>query len=64
MSDSVICDRAFEFARRVLKLSEKLATRGFAGRHVAAQLLKCGTSIGANADESQEAQTKADFIAT
>jgi len=63
MADSIICERAFEFGRRILKLSEKLAARGLAGRHVAGQLVKCGTSIGANADESQEAQTKADFIA-
>lgn len=63
MSESIICDRAFEFARRILKLSEKLAVRGFGGRHVAGQLVKCGTSIGANAEEAQEAQTKADFIA-
>jgi four helix bundle protein len=62
MSDSIICERAFEFARRILKLSERLATRGFAGRHIAGQLVKCGTSIGANAEESQEAQTKPDFI--
>jgi len=63
MSDSIICERAFEFARRILKLSEKLAARGLVGRHIAGELIRCGTSIGANAEESQEAQTKADFIA-
>jgi len=63
VSDSIICERAFEFARRILKLSERLATRGFGGRHVAGQLVKCGTSVGANTEEAQEAQTKADFIA-
>jgi four helix bundle protein len=26
-------------------------------------VIRCGTSIGANAEESQEAQSKADFIA-
>ena len=25
--------------------------------------MKCGTSVGANADESQEGQSKADFVA-
>jgi len=63
VSESIICERAFEFGRRTLKLSVKLAACGFGGRHVAGQLVKCGTSIGANAEESQEAQTKADFIA-
>lgn len=63
MSDSIICERAFEFARRILKLGERLATRGLVGRRLAGELIRCGTSIGANAEESQEAQTKADFIA-
>jgi four helix bundle protein len=30
---------------------------------VAGQLMDCGTSVGANAEEAEEAQTKADFIA-
>lgn len=63
MSDSIICRRAFEFAARVLRLSEKLATRGPAARQIAWQLMKCGTSIGANAEEAQDGQTKPDYIA-
>jgi four helix bundle protein len=60
---SVICERAFEFASRILKLCTRLHERGVAGRHVANQLIKCGTSFGANAEESQEGQSKPDFIA-
>ena len=60
---SIICERAFEFASRVLKLCVRLFERGPAGRHIANQLIKCGTSIGANAEESQEGQSKPDFIA-
>jgi four helix bundle protein len=60
---SIICERSFQFACRILKVCEKLSERGPAGRHVATQLLKCGTSIGANAEEAQEGQTKPDFIA-
>jgi four helix bundle protein len=30
---------------------------------LAGQLVRCGTSIGANAEEAEEAQTKLDFIA-
>ena len=58
-----ICDRSFEFARRIIELSERLAQRGFGALHIARQLVRCGTSIGANAEEAQEGQTKADFIA-
>ena len=39
-----------------------MATRGFSARHVAGQLIRCGTSVGANAEEAQEGQTKADYI--
>src|SRR5262245_54188172 len=63
MSDSIICDRAFEFAARVLKLAEKLTQRGVAARQIGYQLLKCGPSIGANAEEAQDGQTKPDYIA-
>ena len=63
MAESIICTSAFEFGCRILKLGERFWDRGPAARHVARQLMGCGTSIGANAEESQEAQTKADFIA-
>jgi four helix bundle protein len=63
MADSIICARAFEFACRILKLAERLWNRGPAARHIATELMGCGTSVGANAEEAQEGQTKADFIA-
>ena len=63
MTESIICARAFEFGCRILKLAEKLWDRGPAARHVARQLMSCGTSIGANAEEAQDGQSKADFIA-
>ena len=63
MPDSIICERAFEFAARILKLAEQLYERGPAARHVGFELLKCGPSIGANAEEAQEGQTKPDYIA-
>ena len=40
-----------------------MAARGFGARHIARQLLQCGTSIAANAEEAQEGQSKADYIA-
>ena len=63
MSHSIICERAFLFAVRIVKLCDRVAARGFGARHIAGQLIKCGSSIGANAEEAQEGQTKADYIA-
>jgi four helix bundle protein len=60
---SSICERAFVFAVRIIRVCERLCERGTIGRHVANQLLKAGTSIGANAEEGQEGQTKPDFLA-
>ena len=63
MTQSIICNRAFAFAVRTVKLCETMAARGFGARHIAHQLIRCGTSIGANAEEAQEGQSKADYIA-
>ena len=63
MSESLICQRSFEFAARILELCDRLSKRGPAARLIASQLLKCGPSIGANAEEAQEGQTKPDFCA-
>jgi four helix bundle protein len=63
MAQSIICDRSFEFAARILKFCEVLWERGPAARHIASELMRCGSSIGANAEEAREGQTKPDFIA-
>jgi four helix bundle protein len=63
VSESIIGARATEFASRILRLCDRLSERGPSARHVAAQLMRCGTSIGANAEEAQEGQTKPDYIA-
>jgi four helix bundle protein len=63
MAQSIICERAFEFSVRILTLCERLRKRGPIARHVATQLMKCGTSIGSNAEEAQDGQTKPDYIA-
>jgi four helix bundle protein len=54
-------DRLIDFAVRVIRLSEALPdTR--AGRHVAAQMLRSGTSPAPNYGEAQGAESKADFV--
>src|SRR5262249_26149360 len=63
MAESLICARSFEFGARILALCDKVWSRGPAARHVASELMRSGTSIGANAEEAQEGQSKADFIA-
>jgi four helix bundle protein len=63
MSDSIICERAFEFAARILDLCTRLWEKGPAAHRVASELIRCGTSIGANAEETQDGQTKPDYIA-
>jgi hypothetical protein len=63
VSDSIICERSFKFAVRIVRLCDRFAHRSLATRHVCQQLLKSGTSIGSNAEEGQEAQTKPDYLA-
>ncbi len=50
------------FSLRIIRLYRELETDG-AGRILGRQLLRCGTSIGANVHEAQAGQSKADFIA-
>lgn len=55
-----ICDRTRAFALRVIKLYHVIA-KDEVGRVIGKQLLRSGTSIGANVEEAQAAQSKADF---
>lgn len=54
--------KAFEFAVRVVRLYQYLVKehKEFV---LSKQLVRCGTSIGANINEAQAGQSKADFIA-
>ena len=57
-----IGERAFAFAVRVVKLCRVLnETRGIS-RTLSTQLLRAGTSIGANLAESKGGQSRADFL--
>lgn len=55
-------EKSFRFAVRIVKLSRHLSEtkREFI---LSRQLLRSGTSIGANTAEAQQAQSRADFIA-
>lgn len=54
-------ERLLDYAARIMRLAEKLpSTR--AGNHVAAQILRCGTSPLPNHGEAQGAESPRDFI--
>ena len=55
-----ICDRTRAFALQIIRLY-RLIAKDEVGRVIGKQLLRSGTSIGANAEEAQAAQSKADF---
>ncbi|MDZ8240178.1 MAG: four helix bundle protein [Nostoc sp. ChiQUE01a] len=57
-----IYDRTFTFSVRIVKLCQYLDDKPGVPRTLAQQLLRSGTSIGANVEEAQAAQSKADFI--
>ena len=57
-----IKERTFRFALEILRLCKELDERPGVGRTLGKQLLRSGTSIGANAEEAQAGQSKADFI--
>jgi hypothetical protein len=61
LEDNIILDKSFKFAIRVVKLYKYLCDdkREYV---LSKQLLRCGTSIGANINEAQARQSKADFI--
>jgi four helix bundle protein len=55
-------ERLFAFALRIIRLSQKLQEKPGVGRTLSYQLLKAGTSVGANYEEGQAGQSRADFI--
>lgn len=57
-----ISERAFEFAVRVVKLCQALDEKPGVSRTLANQLLRSGTSVGANLEESKGGQSRADFL--
>jgi four helix bundle protein len=57
-----ICDRTFAFGVEIVRLCRYLNERTTVGRVLVNQLLKSGTSIGANVEEAQAGQSGPDFI--
>ena len=62
MEHNVISEKSFDFAVRIVNLYKYLI-REHSEYVLPKQLLRCGTSIGANVAEAQRGQSKADFAA-
>ena len=60
--DNVILDKSFDFAVRIVNLY-KLLTAEKKEFVLSKQLVRSGTSIGANVSEAVRAQSTADFVA-
>lgn len=59
---SDIPDRTFQFAQRIVTLCMAMEAKPGVSRTLANQLLRSGTSIGANVEEGQASQSQADFV--
>ena len=57
---NIIRDKSFQFALKIIELSQSLKEER--NYEIANQIIRSGTSIGANVEEAQAAQSKKDFI--
>ena len=57
-----LCERTFNFSVRVYNLCKELNKNGINEAIITRQLLRSGTSIGANVEEAQAGQSRADFL--
>jgi four helix bundle protein len=61
MPSSILADKSFSFAVRIVNVYKELKRRG-CDITLARQILKAGTSIGANVCEARNGQSENDFI--
>ena len=61
MAESIMLEKAKDFAVDIIRLCRALKETK-CERHMIDQLLRCGTSIGANISESKYASSMQDFI--
>ncbi|MDI3320501.1 four helix bundle protein [Pinibacter soli] len=59
--DNVILDKTFSFSIRIIKLFQYLKTKR-TDKELIGQLLRSGTSIGANAEEAIGGSSRKDFV--
>lgn len=61
MENNVIEQKSFSFAIRIVKLYKLLCSE-HGEYNISKQMMRSGTSIGANISEAQNAQSRADFL--
>lgn len=61
MADSILREETKQFAKKIIFLCRELKSYGTEGVLIN-QLLRCGTSIGANVSEAQYSQGKKDMV--
>ena len=61
MKENLLRDKSFAFALRTIKLNKYLVSEHHEYT-LSKQVLRSGTSIGANVEESIHAQSKSDFV--
>ncbi len=61
MSESIIKEKSFQFSLKIIRLYKQLLSEN--EYILSKQLLRSGTSIGANIEEALAGQSKRDFIA-
>ena len=54
-------ERLIDFAVRIIRIAESLP-KTKVGKHVAGQIIRCGTSPAPNYGEAQSAESRSDFI--
>jgi four helix bundle protein len=54
--------RTFEFAVQIVQLGDRVPRRSVAGQSLFSQVVRSGTSIGANVEEAQAGESRADFV--
>ena len=62
MKNNILIDKSIDFGARIVKLHQYL-TKEKHESILSKQILRSGTSIGANINEAQYGNSKADFIA-
>ena len=62
MKDNILIDKSIDFGARIVKLHRYLVKTKYE-TILSKQILRSGTSIGANISEAQYGNSKADFIA-
>jgi four helix bundle protein len=61
MKENLLIDKSISFAARIIKLNQYL-TKTKKETVISKQIVRSGTSIGANINEANYGQSKADFI--